>query len=360
MGHITFANKSQLWLWESELTGQLSDGAWENSNPHDHWKELCRADVSIGTPGMTGVYTKRTYNFGRPDLVNVVGDRMLFVAKAAIAYPNAPDSVARAFNGVGDNLGNLKQYDFIKKYVSEIEKATGEDIKTVIAKVEAVPYTMTNLRRDLKTISDIVAQRPVAAESKEETPKAVSDKPQILAGLTFCITGEFPETRNVITQKLESLGAGAQSSVSQGTKLLIVGDKPGGSKLTRARELGTKQVGIEFLTSTFAKAGIPFGKTGSYAFRAAQAKKLARTIMAAHWSDPVSYKPDKLDKKYEWERVYEMLRDVLDIVRRMDEKPMVQATLEDLIDTAKAQAKLWEKRPGLEGQALERYSAKIQ
>jgi hypothetical protein len=334
-GQIRFANKVQVWLWEGEISGQISDGAWENSAPHDHWKAFWDAEIGVGAPGMTGVHPRRTYDFARTDLLSVVGDRMLFVAKAAVAYPNIPndEETIRAFSSVGDNLGNLTQHDYMRKYVKEIEDATGEDIKTVIKKVKGVPYTMGNLRRDLKQMSQIVAGKKVEAPAKEEAPAATSDVPQTLSGLTFCITGEFPETRSVITKKLESLGAAPTSSVSQMTKLLIVGEKPG-SKLQRARQLGTKTVGIDWLENTFAQAGIPFGKKASVgAVRTAQVKKMAHTLVAK--------KIVSLDKKYEWECVYEGLKDILDKVRAMDEKPMVQAQLMELIDTAKAQAKLW-------------------
>ena len=78
-----------------------------------------------------------------------------------------------------------------------------------------------------------------------------------LTGLTFVITGEFSENRDTITQKLESLGAKSQSGVSKKTQLLIVGDAPGKSKLTKAQELGVKKVGIEWLVETFSKNGVP-------------------------------------------------------------------------------------------------------
>ncbi len=79
-----------------------------------------------------------------------------------------------------------------------------------------------------------------------------------LAGLTFVITGEFNENRDSITAKLESLGAKSQSGVSKKTQLLIVGDAPGKSKLTKAQELGVKKVGVEYLVETFAKSGVQF------------------------------------------------------------------------------------------------------
>jgi DNA ligase (NAD+) len=87
---------------------------------------------------------------------------------------------------------------------------------------------------------------------------AVMNATQSLTGVTFVITGEFGETRDTITAKLESLGAKSQSGVSKKTQLLIVGAAAGKSKLTKATELGTKQVGAEFLIETFAAAGISF------------------------------------------------------------------------------------------------------
>lgn len=52
-----------------------------------------------------------------------------------------------------------------------------------------------------------------------------------------------------------------------------------------------------------------------------------------------------LDKKYEWERIYEGLKDILDILTGMDEKPMMQSELHRLIQTAKIQAQLWANPP---------------
>jgi hypothetical protein len=277
-GQIRFANKVQVWLWEGEISGQISDGQWENSNPHDHYKAFSDVEVGVGTPGTTGVHPRRSYDFAAADLLSAVGDRMLFTAKAAVAYPNIPNDevTINAFNSIAENLGNLNAHDYLKKYVNEVEQATGDDIQTVIKKIQAVPYTMGNLRKDLRQMSAIVAGKKVEAPAAEEAPQQTSEVPQTLSGLMFCITGEFPETRNVITKKLESMGAAPTSSVSKMTKLLIVGENPG-SKLQRARQLGVKTVGIDWLKSTFAQAGISFGKTG--AVRTAQVKKAARKLV---------------------------------------------------------------------------------
>src|SRR5208282_5021715 len=73
---------------------------------------------------------------------------------------------------------------------------------------------------------------------------------QPLAGLTFCITGEFEEERESLIKKLESLGAVSKSGVSAKCQLLIVGTAAGKSKLAKAASLGVKQVGKDWLVKT--------------------------------------------------------------------------------------------------------------
>lgn len=106
---------------------------------------------------------------------------------------------------------------------------------------------------------DIIARLAVAGV----TPTPVAQNAVIagapLAGVAFCITGEFAESREVIIKKLESLGAGSKSSVTKNCNLLIVGSVPGKSKTVAATKLGTKTVGAEWLQEVFTKNGLKFG-----------------------------------------------------------------------------------------------------
>ena len=54
---------------------------------------------------------------------------------------------------------------------------------------------------------------------------------------TFCITGTFNESREILKKKIEALGGIFVSSVSKNTDILFVGDKAG-SKLDKAKKLG--------------------------------------------------------------------------------------------------------------------------
>ena len=63
-------------LFINEITGQLADGAWENTKPYDHWKYWCDAEVVVdGKIGHEGYPKKKNYNL--KSLKKYVKDRML-------------------------------------------------------------------------------------------------------------------------------------------------------------------------------------------------------------------------------------------------------------------------------------------
>lgn len=70
------------------------------------------------------------------------------------------------------------------------------------------------------------------SEGEQQSDRAV------LEGLTFVVTGRLSRfTRDGIEERLRSFGADVTSSVSKKTSYLVAGER-GGSKLTRAQELG--------------------------------------------------------------------------------------------------------------------------
>lgn len=75
---ITFRNEALLDLWEDEMSGQISDGMWENSN-HTEW--LWR-DVWVRLGEETSVVVDSTWHIGRKsfgmtkDLWECIGDRL--------------------------------------------------------------------------------------------------------------------------------------------------------------------------------------------------------------------------------------------------------------------------------------------
>jgi DNA ligase (NAD+) len=64
-----------------------------------------------------------------------------------------------------------------------------------------------------------------------------------LVGQSFVITGGLEMgSRDEVGEQLEALGATMQNNVTKTTTYLVVGEDPGGSKLTKADKLGTKRL----------------------------------------------------------------------------------------------------------------------
>ncbi len=152
---IQLENPIQVALYKGMLIGQMSDGAWENSGPMDHWRPMSQAEVRVGKPGMN-FSPRRTYGF--VNLLNYVGDEMLDLARATKAYPNVDLSqLNHAIPYVVESKPEALKDDWQKKYVDAILKATGEaDINQFLAKVNGQPYGMGELRKDLRGIQNVV------------------------------------------------------------------------------------------------------------------------------------------------------------------------------------------------------------
>ena len=83
-----------------------------------------------------------------------------------------------------------------------------------------------------------------------------------LSGYTICITGEFPEDREKLQVKLQSLGAITKTGVSKKVNLLLVGDAPGRNKLTKAAEYKIKTEGKEWLVQALKSGGLELADNG--------------------------------------------------------------------------------------------------
>jgi len=104
MNTITFRTVAQASMFEKELFGQFSDGMWENTQPHDHWKFWSNLSVNVGEN--VGVIAdawcmKKNYGINRTDLLECVGDRMMSQAIMAtfLGYIPIDDEVAEVLEG---------------------------------------------------------------------------------------------------------------------------------------------------------------------------------------------------------------------------------------------------------------------
>lgn len=175
-GTITLPTMSACAIWEHELTGQFSDGMWENAAPHDHWQFWCHLDVKF-SPGELGVETscawkckKTGYNIAA--LYEYVGDRMVAIgrmAKAAesigmtieqvvsdefsrLAANNMPATLEQFNDMMTSGPRGMSDYahDALKKVSPELAKAyytTDYTMKHLKADVASIKSAMKSVKR---------------------------------------------------------------------------------------------------------------------------------------------------------------------------------------------------------------------
>ena len=105
-------------------------------------------------------------------------------------------------------------------------------------------------------IGEVVAESILAWFSDEDNLKLLSDLKELgvkpveenveklpLVGESYIVTGTLESMgREEAEDKLRTLGATVTSSVTKNTTALIVGEKPGKSKLEKAEKLGIKKI----------------------------------------------------------------------------------------------------------------------
>lgn len=109
MNTLRVRNEAQAILFEEELKGQLSDGMWENTTPHDHWIVWCDAEVVVDplNVGRNFWARKTSYRLDHPMLLEVVGDRMI---GEVIRRTNKPYDLAHLKADLKDLKGIMKTW----------------------------------------------------------------------------------------------------------------------------------------------------------------------------------------------------------------------------------------------------------
>jgi hypothetical protein len=83
VGTLRVRNEAQKVLWDTEIAGQISDGHWENAKPQDAWIAWSDAEVVVDphNVGRDFEVLKEGYLLTDPDLLSVVGDRMVIAVR---------------------------------------------------------------------------------------------------------------------------------------------------------------------------------------------------------------------------------------------------------------------------------------
>lgn len=148
-GFIYLPTDSAMGLYEWEITGQLSDGAWENTRPYNHWEPWSNLMVKKGTPEVKAnmYFPKTSYNL--LSLLQYIEERMINFGRFAKA--NGYNEKYDANHWEIEKLPATKQeYDKKPIQLKGISKSE-------IDKFYNTEYTRSNLINDLKSIKNAMS-----------------------------------------------------------------------------------------------------------------------------------------------------------------------------------------------------------
>ena len=167
---LMLRNTEQKILFCCELQGQLSDGAWENARPADHWQFWC--DIKwdqIGISNKIGVYSSRgtermkknDYAFTAPRILKIIGSRMIFMVKCyhvlgdkiipfIKSYKRLPESVEDYEDMIYRASTNSNTSAWAKEKIEEFN-AIGIN-KDTIYDIDHDSYNRLDLLTDLRDI----------------------------------------------------------------------------------------------------------------------------------------------------------------------------------------------------------------
>ena len=116
-------NMSQACIFEMEVSGQISDGKWENSRPYDHWKWVCHTQLGISDKNYyTGWPHQKRYG-----IKNLYNEFMKYVKEGEFPWPNRMIYYGR-FGTILDPK-YINQLDGLRSFIEEI--GFHEDINTL-------------------------------------------------------------------------------------------------------------------------------------------------------------------------------------------------------------------------------------
>lgn len=145
--------------------------------------------------------------------------------------------------------------------IRHIGAQTAIDLSNYFRSIEALMDASVDELSTVNGVGEVVAESVVEyfAEPRNRKlinkfkdqgvwPKNVSHLGGRLSGSSFVITGTLSNmSREAAAERIRALGGTFQSSVGKDTTYLVVGEKPGNSKIVRANELDTKIIDEEQL-----------------------------------------------------------------------------------------------------------------
>lgn len=161
-----FPSKGLKALFDEEIRGQLSDGAWENSTPFNHWNFWCGLATKVGPKwdfkfnnevDYEDMYPKKKTGYNLltlvdPDVIDLSDRMRAYYVDAELGLGLRDNAVFLIGGGLEKirNLATSLKSEYWKDKVAKIEMIAPERVEAFYEAYEA--YTRRHLIQDLKLI----------------------------------------------------------------------------------------------------------------------------------------------------------------------------------------------------------------
>lgn len=166
MPKIHLKSKEAAALWKHEIQGQLSDGAWENSKPRDHWHFWSRCEPVVdGKIGFSGGYPiRQNYDLSVLTKNEVVRDRMIAMINA-VKHGKNPMLAEYLVSDMWLELIKSRKDKYWADKNDAIRKEYGDDLDKARELVTG-PYKLSDLKKFLAEIKEAMTTSLGVNESK--------------------------------------------------------------------------------------------------------------------------------------------------------------------------------------------------
>jgi DNA ligase (NAD+) len=191
------------------------------------------------------------YSLAREDLLEMEGfaeksaDNLLAAIGASKDRPLWRLITALGIRGVGSVVAQLLSRRFTS--LDELMAASEEEFQQIDG---MGPHTASNIVDFFAQARNrrLIEKLREAGVNMTRWPEEAAAQEGPLTGLSFVITGTLPTmSREAAAEYIESQGGRVTSGVSGNTDYLLVGDRPGGTKVRQAEKLGVTPISEEEL-----------------------------------------------------------------------------------------------------------------
>jgi DNA ligase (NAD+) len=184
------------------------------------------------------------YHLDRQDLLALEGfadkstDNLLTAIDATKGRPLPQVIAALGIKGVGGVVARMLARNF--RSIDDLARASREALETIEGMGPHTAEAIVSWFDHQPNRAYVEKLRRAGVRLEGEPPLEPSGGS--LEGLTFVITGALSRPRSEIAALIEQQGGRITGSVSRNTDYLIAGTSPGGTKYSRAQELGVSTI----------------------------------------------------------------------------------------------------------------------